>query len=184
MQSLSARIESCKSLVLDAIESIKDGGDCKPSVENLSVAVGLLSEILEFAAYQNRSKGKQFEVEFASLASGRGLEVKPRTDSLHDWVVNSLRVQCKNVDGPSCFITSCIMPGRSRRGYSEKDFDVLAIKRKGVLLIIPSSALVVDKKSGAMTNHLRFDEWMSWKDRWEVFGGGVEVNRESQLSLF
>ncbi len=142
-----------------------------------------LSEAATEADYQDRQKGKRFEKHFKELAREKGLAVSPRVSSQHDCVVNGLRVECKQMDAAHCYLTAVPVLGRDYRGYEAGDWDVLAMSRNGVLVIIPAK-LLTDPITGRIANHLKFGDWISWKDRWDVFGEGFETQSHSQLSLF
>lgn len=180
---LFQRVDDCRTLVLEAAGILRSGGEPEAVVAILSKAAIELAQARDAANYQDRQKGKRFEREFSDLATERGLHVAPPTHSLHDCVVNSLRVQCKSVDGASCYLTCVPVIGRTYRGYERGDWDVLAMRRNGSLVIIPAEMLT-NESNGRILNQLRFEDWMSWRDRWDVFGEGFEVRRHTQKLLW
>lgn len=146
-----------------------------------SDAIALISFLQQQLEYHNTSKGFKWEKEFAQLSRDRGFDVKPRTDSKHDVIVNGKRVQCKE-SSKDCLCRTPIT-GRDYHGYYREDWDVLAFRHTNVLLIIPVESLLLDD-GRCVLNNISLNKWRIWEDRWDVFGD-FRVNPQArQKSLF
>lgn len=151
--------------------------------KELSAVERHAASLASLVDYHDTNKGKRFERWFRDEAESRGLSVVPATDSKHDVLVNGKRVQCKRIDKESGCICTTPIIGRPYCGYERDDWDVLAIQQRGTLLLIPVEAMLMDDGNRVM-NVIRIEDWISWKDRWGVFGERFSFRRESQVSLF
>ena len=163
---------------IDAVvESLTAAGDSKLNATTLEL-IAFLRKELEF---HRRGKGLKWEKEFDELARARGLLVEPRTNTKHDTIVNGMRVQCK--DAASGGLCRTPIKGREYHGYYREDWDVLAFRHTGVLLIIPVGLLLLDD-GRCVLNNISLAAWRSWENRWDVFGD-FRVNPQArQKSLF
>jgi hypothetical protein len=165
-------------------EDIQNAKNAAAEIANFLIRIEAeLSRLSSLVDYHDTNKGKRFEQMFAEMARCRGLVVRPREDSKHDWIVNNKRVQCKRIDKASCAICTTPIIGRDYCGYQKDDWDVLAIQQKGIVLLIPIEFLL--KEDGVrVRSTVKCKDWMCWEDRWDVFEEGFLVQREVQGKLF
>lgn len=115
-------------------------------------------------------KGYRFQKWFREECRKRRMPVRRKTGSSHvDLIVNSKRVQCKNLT-PNASGQVFLQPGQSTY-YMPKDFDVLAMLCCDRLYIIPIDAL--PKTNGHITIQIRPVRMHRWVDAWHVFGDFV-----------
>ena len=140
-------------------------------------------EHMEMIDHHDRKKGNRFEDEVGELARSRGFDVRPRTDSKHDLVINGLRTQIKRKDTDRISLNTTPIIGRNYGGYLEDDWDVLVLRNKGITFVIPVEALLIGD-GNLVRNHIVPSQYSCWIERWDVFGDGFCFVRESQRSLF
>lgn len=163
---------------IDAVlESLAAAGDSKLNETTIELIAFLRNE----REYHNTNKGLKWEKEFDDLARSRGLLVEPRTDTKHDTIVNGKRVQCK--ESSSGGLCRTPITGREYRGYYKEDWDVLAFRHTGILLLIPVEMLLLDD-GRCVLNNISLKAWRSWENKWDVFGDFRVDPQARQKSLF
>ena len=131
----------------------------------------------------SRRQGFAFEREFVSLALSRGYEAS-RVPGLHtyDAFVAGKRVQCKDKQFDE---EGRVRIARGQHRYRHGAWDVLALRWRGELYLIPEALL----RSAASTllTVIRPDKFRKWIDKWEVFGEageGKELAIDKQKVMF
>jgi hypothetical protein len=143
-------------------------------------------EIMEVMA-DSHEKGMRWEKEFVAEAKQRGFVVEAPTGR-EDWVVNGLKVQCKNIDDVRCgwIDISNMRPVKANsgfRGYLRIEIDVLALRHRGRIFLIPSSTL--DDDSGRLRGRVTESEVQSFADNWSAFDRDYTPPvRDRQCDLF
>lgn len=174
------RSQSAQDIVSDAMAA---ASSAKTLYESLVALCASVERLRDEVDYHDVGKGFRWEHEFQQMARLRGLSVCPRTDSKHDCVVNGKRVQCKRIDKDGGIICTTPVIGRMFLGYQLEDWDVLALKQMGRLLIIPAAAMLMDD-GRRLINQIKPGEWGNWQDRWDVFGDGFCFAKEAQKTMF
>jgi len=124
----------------------------------------------------SRERGFNFEREFVALAKSYGYRSR-RVDGHrpYDAVVGSKRVQCKE---KSFDDHGRVRVARGQHKYKRGDWDVLALRWKGDIYLIPEQFL---RSTGStlltVIKPLAFRKWI---DAWSVFDGAPIVD-EQQL---
>lgn len=133
----------------------------------------------------SRSKGFSFEEEFVNEASARGI-IAYRIYKSHpyDVVANGLRIQCKakTIDSDKR-----IQIGKGQNLYRKDEWDILALKCRGTVYLIPASRLHSVRTVGFLKRKIHSFDIEQWRDRWdllETMRSQGSCERESQKSLF
>lgn len=124
--------------------------------------------VIEQSAEPPHMKGYRFEKEFVQACRSKGMRTrKPSRQGHVDVVVNGKRVQCKHVTENNVGQVF-IQPGQ-RTWYEPEDFDVLAMKCKEAIYIIPMSSL--PKTNGHVRIQLKPRAYRRFIDFWEALAG-------------
>ena len=125
--------------------------------------------------------GFVFEKFFSDEAKRRGLLVYRTSNRFarHDFVIQGMKVQCKNKSTVSRTLSLC-----KRRRYAAGDFDVLALNFCGKLLIIPASK--IQMRNGLFLTSIDPFRFVRFQDNWGIFtsGQGVALTEPGQRLLF
>ena len=126
----------------------------------------------------SRERGFAFEREFVAMAKDRGyIARRIPGHKPHDAVVGSSRVQCKD----KLFDEhGRVRIAKGQRKYRQGSWDVLALRWKGVLYLIPERLL--RSKGGFMLTVIRPRLFKKWIDAWQVFENGQQ--QVDQPTLF
>jgi hypothetical protein len=133
----------------------------------------------------SRSKGFSFEDEFVNEASARGvIAYRILKSHPYDVVANGLRIQCKakTIDSDNR-----IQIGKGQNLYRKDEWDILALKCRGVVYLIPANRLRSERVVGFLKRKIHSFDIQQWRDRWdllETMKSEGSHGRESQRSLF
>lgn len=135
----------------------------------------------------SHGKGMRWEEEFSRMAESRGLVVD-RPIGRADLSVNGKQVQCKSIDRESggWIDVSNMRPVKANgglRGYLASEIDVLALRHRGDLYLIPSEYMAND--AGVLQPRVRLDRLANFASGWGVFDAGyVAPSVPRQMRLF
>jgi hypothetical protein len=134
-----------------------------------------------------RTRGRRWEKKFSRLASDRGFLVD-RVESKglpYDTVVNGTRVQCKcrsPLKNGSVDLCLARRKGNAKKAYLVNDFNVLALRCKGLTYLIPVWA-ITHKDARTIKNNIKPNDYACFVDNWGVFSGVGEVRQVVQMKL-
>lgn len=123
-----------------------------------------------------RDIGGKFEREFVALAHKKGYRAKEVTGHKpHDAVVSGVRVQCKEKQFHE---QGRVRIAKGQKKYRVGDWDVLALRFRGTLYLIPERYLRMP--GGTMKTVIKPSLFRRFIDAWVVFDG-VERQCEEQM---
>ena len=135
----------------------------------------------------SHEKGKRWESDVAELANSRGLVVEP-SDGRGDMKINGLVVQCKHIDairsGETLDVSNMrpVNANDGHRGYVVGEYDVLALKHRDGVYLIPAQWM--DTGNGTLAGSVRISHIQQFRNDWCVFDGNyVPPRRDEQLSI-
>lgn len=112
----------------------------------------------------SRTVGLGFESDFVDLCRERGLSAYTVKGKTWDVVANGLRVQCKHKDFAEEW--GGIRVARGQHKYAVGDYDVLAVRHKGRIYLIPANRL--DRGDGTLATKIRVANVGRFADAWSV----------------
>ncbi len=123
----------------------------------------------------SRDRGFAFENEFVSLAKQRGFKARRvHGHKPHDALVGSLRVQCKDKLFDD---KGRVRIARGQHRYAREAWDVLALRWKGDLYLIPEPLL---RRGLTLLTVIRPQFFRRWINAWHVFDGSpVEMEQKT-----
>jgi hypothetical protein len=115
----------------------------------------------------SRERGFAFEREFVEMANSRGYRAKRIPGHRqHDAVVGSVRVQCKDKFFDE---QGRVRIARGQHKYKRGAWDILALRWKGELYLIPEQ--VLRAAGNTLLTVIRPRLFRKWIDAWHVFDG-------------
>ena len=115
----------------------------------------------------SRERGFQFEQDFVAMARDRGYKAR-RIPGIrqHDAVVGSKTVQCKDKQFDE---HGRVRIARGQKKYRRGAWDVLALRWKGDVYLIPEKLLRT--ANGTLLTVIRPRLFKRWINAWHVFDG-------------
>jgi Holliday junction resolvase len=125
----------------------------------------------------SRERGFQFEREFVAMAQGRGYKARRIPGhKQHDAVVGAKTVQCKDKEFDE---QGRVRIARGQKKYKRGAWDVLALRWKGDLYLIPEQLLRT--AGGTLLTVIRPRFFKRWINAWHVFDGQAITAKEPLL---
>jgi hypothetical protein len=125
----------------------------------------------------SRVQGFAFEKEFVSMAKSRGLKARRvQGQRAHDALVESKRVQCKDKRFDE---QGRVRIARGQHKYKRGAWDVLALRWKGDLYLIPERFLRA--YGGTLLTVIRPRFFRKWINAWHVFDGATQADDQATL---
>jgi hypothetical protein len=146
----------------------------------------VLREVMAIMA-DSHEKGAQWERDFIEMAAERNLPIEPSTGR-EDCVVAGLRTQCKSIDDirGGWIDISNMRPVKSNdgfRGYLRSEVDVLALRHRGRVFLIP--ATFIQRDDGRLRGRVHESQLGEFENLWDVFDCNYQPpERSRQGTLF
>jgi hypothetical protein len=136
-------------------------------------------------AEDSHRKGSRFEREFKQMAIDRQLVVEKGVGRA-DCCISGLKTQCKAIDryegGIDIANMRAVQANNGVRGYLRSEIDVMALRHRSRLFIIPADYLQRD--NGVLKPKVRLKEIEQFENNWSVFDTDyVPPPRDKQLPL-
>lgn len=126
----------------------------------------------------SRAVGLGFESEFVEMCKQQGLFAYTVRGKTWDVVANGQRVQCKHKDFAEPW--GGIRVARGQHKYAVGDYDVLAVRHRGRVYLIPAEHL--NRGDGTLATKIRVARVARFADAWSVLRSpGNELQKDCPL---